>query len=75
MATGEAITVTFLVTQGSTAYYNSAVQVDGSSVTPKWQGGTAPTAGNASSIDAYTYTIIKTGSATFTVLAAQTKFA
>ena len=75
MATGESITATFLVTQGSTAYYNSAVQVDGSSVTPKWQGGTAPTAGNASSIDAYTYTIIKTGSATFTVLAAQTKFA
>ena len=75
MATGESITATFLVTQGSTAYYNSAVQVDGSSVTPKWQGGTAPTAGNASSIDAYTYTIIKTGSATFTVLAARTKFA
>lgn len=75
MATGEAITVTFLVTQGSTAYYNSAVQVDGSSVTPKWQGGTAPTAGNASSIDAYTYTIVKTGSAAFTVFASQTKFA
>ena len=75
MATGESLTVAFLVTQGSTAYYNSAVQVDGSSVTPKWQGGTAPTAGNASSIDAYTYTIIKTGSAAFTVFAAQTKFA
>jgi len=65
----------FLVTQGSTAYYNSAVQVDGASVTPKWQGGTAPTACNASSIDIYTYTIVKTGSATFTVFASQTKFA
>ena len=75
MATGESMSVTFLVTQGSTAYYNSAVQVDGSSVTPKWQGGTAPTSGNASSIDSYTYVIIKTGSAAFTVLAAQTKFA
>jgi hypothetical protein len=75
MSTGESISVTFLVTNGSTAYYNSAVQVDGSSVTPKWQGGTAPTSGNASSIDSYTYVIIKTGSATFTVLAAQTKFA
>jgi hypothetical protein len=51
------------------------VQVDGSSVTPKWQGGTAPTAGNASSIDTYSYTIIKTGSAAFTILASQTKFA
>jgi len=75
MATGESLSVTFLVTNGSTAYYNSAVQVDGSSVTPKWQGGTAPTSGNASSIDSYTYVIIKTGSAAFTVLAAQTKFA
>jgi hypothetical protein len=75
MATGESLSVTFLVTQGSTAYYNSAIQVDGSSVTPKWQGGTAPTTGNASSIDSYTYVILKTGSAAFTVLATQTKFA
>lgn len=74
MSTGESITVAFLVTQGSTAYYNSAVQVDGNAVTPKWQGGAAPTAGFASSIDAYTYTIVKTGSATFTVFAAQTQF-
>jgi hypothetical protein len=75
MATGESMSVTFLVTNGATAYYNSAVQVDGSSVTPKWQGGTAPSSGNASSIDSYTYVLIKTGTATFTVLAAQTKFA
>lgn len=75
MATGESMSVTFLVTNGATAYYNSAVQVDGSSVTPKWQGGTAPTSGNASSIDSYTYVIIKTGSAAFTVLASVTKFA
>lgn len=74
MSTGQMITVAFLVTQGATAYYNSAVQVDGSSVTPKWQGGTAPTAGNASSIDVYTYTIVKTGSAAFTVFASQTQF-
>jgi hypothetical protein len=75
MATGESLSATFLVTNGSTAYYNSAVQVDGSSVTPKWQGGTAPTSGNASSIDSYTYVIIKVGSASFTVLASVTKFA
>ena len=74
LATGESITVTFLVTQGATAYYNNAVQVDGSSVTPKYQGGTAWTAGNASAIDAYTYTIVKTGNAAFTVFAAQTQF-
>jgi hypothetical protein len=75
MATGESMSVTFLVTNGSTAYYNSAVTIDGNSVTPKWQGGTAPTTGNINSIDSYTYVIIKTGSAAFTVLAAQTKFA
>lgn len=75
MSTGESITAAFLVTQGSTAYYNSAVQVDGSSVTPKYQGGTAWSAGNASSIDAYVYTIVKTGSAAFTVFASQTRFA
>jgi hypothetical protein len=75
MSTGQSMTVAFLVTQGGTAYYNSAVQVDGSAVTPKWQGGTAPTAGNTSSVDSYVYTIIKTGSAAFTVFASQTKFA
>ena len=75
MSTGQSVTVTFLVTQGSTAYFNNVVQVDGSSVTPKYQGGTAWSAGNASSIDAYTYTIVKTGNAAFTVFAAQTRFA
>ena len=75
MSTGQSLSATFLVTQGSTAYYNSAVTIDGSSVTPKWQGGSAPTSGNASSVDNYTYVIFKTGSATFTVFATQTKFA
>jgi hypothetical protein len=75
MSTGQSVTVAFLVTQGSTAYYNSVVQVDGSTVTPKYQGGTAYAAGNASSIDVYMYTIIKTGSAAFTVFTSQTKFA
>jgi len=74
LSTGQSITAVFLVTQGSTAYYNNVVQIDGVTVTPKYQGGTAWTAGNASGIDAYTYTIIKTASATYTVLAAQTQF-
>lgn len=75
MSTGQTITVVFAVTQGATAYFNSAVQVDGSAVTPRWQGGTAPTGGNANGIDVYSYTIIKTGNAAFTVLAAQVQFA
>jgi hypothetical protein len=75
MATGQSVTVTHLVTQGGTAYYNSAVTVDGTSVTPKWSGGSAPSAGNANSVDVYTYTIIKTGSGSFTVFASQTRYA
>lgn len=75
LATNDSITIAVLATQGSTAYYQSAMQIDGISVTPKWVGGTAPTAGNASSIDVYTFTIIKTASDTYTVLASQTKFA
>ena len=74
MSTGQSLTVVFLVSQGATAYYNSAVQIDGSSVTPKYQGGTAWSSGNASGIDAYSYTIVKTGSAAFTVFASQTQF-
>jgi len=75
MSTGESLSATFLVTNGGTAYYNSALEIDGSSVTPKWQGGSAPSSGNINSIDAYTYVIFKTGNAAFTVLASQTKFA
>jgi hypothetical protein len=75
LATGQSVTVAFLVTQGATAYYNSAVQVDGttSGVTTRWLGG-APTAGNASGIDSYRYLIIKVADATFTVLASVTQF-
>jgi hypothetical protein len=77
MAVGDSITVAFLVTNGGTARYNTAVQVDGTGtgVTTRWQGGAAPTAGNASSVDSYTYTVIKTNNATFAVFASQSQFA
>jgi len=75
MDAGESLTIAHIVKQGGTAYYNNAVQVDGSSVTPEYQGGSAPTEGNANSLDVYTYTVIKTGDATFTVLASLTQFA
>jgi hypothetical protein len=74
MSTGQSLSVVFMNTNGSTAYYLNAFTIDGTSVTPKWQGGSAPTSGNASAIDAYVFTIIKTASATYTVLASQTKF-
>jgi hypothetical protein len=75
MSTGTTVTIAFMATQGSTAYYASALTIDGVSVTPKWQGGITPTSGNPTGIDVYTYAIIKTASATYTVLATQTKFA
>jgi len=75
LSTGQSITVAHLVTQGATAYYNNVLQIDGATVTPKVQGGTAYTAGNANSVDIYTYTVIKTGSTAFTVFSSQTKFA
>lgn len=75
LATNDSITIAVLATQGGTAYYPSAHTIDGSAVTPKWAGGTAPTAGNASSVDVYVYTIVKTASATYTVFASQTRFA
>lgn len=74
MSNGQSISIAFLVTQGATAYFSNAINIDGTSVTPKWQGGSAPTAGNASGIDSYVYTIVKTANATYTVLASLTQF-
>ena len=74
MAIGDSVTTVFIATQGATPYYPNAFKIDGVSVTPKWQGGTAPTAGNASGLDAYTCSLIKTANATYTVLCAATQY-
>ena len=71
LAVGDSFSGSFLVTNGGTAYYQSAFTIDGTSVTPKYSGGTAPSAGNASAIDIYTFTIVKTAATpTYTVFAA-----
>lgn len=78
LANANTITCTFMATQGATAYYNSAIQVDGTGtgVTTKWQTGTAPTSGNTNSVDVYNYVVTKTSATpTYTVLASVTKFA
>lgn len=75
LGTNKSLTVVFLVTNGVTAYYPTAFTVDGSAVTPKWLSGTTPSGGNASSIDSYSFTIIKTAAATYTILASQARFA
>jgi hypothetical protein len=74
MLTGECATFAIIIQNGATAYWPSVFKIDGNTVTPKWQGGTAPTGGNASSNDIYVYNIIKTGANAFTVFASQTKF-
>jgi len=75
LSVGQSVTITFLVQQGTTAYYPTGHQIDGTAVTPRWAGGTAPAAGNTSSIDVYTYTIMKTAATpSYTVFASQTKW-
>jgi hypothetical protein len=75
MSTGQSTCVAVFLTNGATPYYISNVTVDGSAVTPKYQGGISLTAGNPNSVDVYTYNIIKTANVTFSVFASQTKFA
>lgn len=62
-------------TGAGTGSYPSVIQVDGTTVTPVWQGGTAPTGGNANSYDAYTFEFLKTAANTWIVFASQTKYA
>jgi hypothetical protein len=75
MEDNQSVTITFFATQGSTGYYANVFTIDSSSVTPLWQGGSAPSAGNADSVDVYVLNITKTASATYTILGSQTQFA
>ena len=76
MNTGDSLTIAYLASQlSANTFYQSEMQVDGNSVTPKWQGGSAPSAGNATSIDVYSFTILKTAENTYTVLGSQTQYA
>ncbi len=75
LAVGKSATVVLLANQGVTPYYPTAFTVDGTSVTPRWLGGAAPTAGNASSTDVYSFTIIKTAASTYTIIASQARYA
>jgi hypothetical protein len=75
LAIGQSATIALLVTNTASAFYPNAFTIDSVSVTPKWQGGSAITAGNINAVDLYSITVIKTAASTYTVLAAQTKFA
>jgi hypothetical protein len=75
MAVGQTATMVLMVTNGSTPYYPNVIQIDGTTITPLYQGGVTITAGNASSVDAYTITIVKTAANTYISFVSQTKFA
>lgn len=73
---GNTVSMAVLVTNGANAFRVSRVLVDGqsSNVTVRWSGGVAPTSGNASNIDVYSFNVIKTSSNSYTVLASQSNF-
>jgi hypothetical protein len=82
MSTNQTITLSAMTTQGSTPYYCTEIKIDGASQSVWngstgsvfWQGGSAPSAGNASGLDVYSISITKTASATYTILASLAKF-
>lgn len=74
MSAGQSIACVFLSTQGSTAYKPSSFQIDSTPISIRWVSGFAPTFGNPSSIDGYSFTIIKTSNNVFTVLGGAVQF-
>jgi hypothetical protein len=77
VAVGESVSGALLFTNGANTFYPTTYQIDGTAITPRWQANTVPSSGNASSIDIYTFTIIKTAAGsppTYTMLAGQTQF-
>ena len=67
LAVGDAITVN-VITTAAAAGYAAEWQIDGIAVTETWVGGSAPSAGGASGTDTYSMNIIKTASATYTII-------
>ena len=76
VAIGNSTSMAVLVTNGAAPKYVSAVQVDGTvaNVTTKWAGGAAPTSGNASNVDIYSFSVIKTATLTYSIFASQNQF-
>jgi hypothetical protein len=75
MAIGQTATMVLMVTNGATPYYPNVIQIDGTTITPLYQGGLTITAGNANSVDIYTITVVKIAANTYISFVSQTKFA
>jgi hypothetical protein len=74
LAVGKFIEINFCVANGATPFFQTALQIDGVAVTPQWDGGAAPTSGDANSTDVYTYKILKTANAVYSVFASVKQF-
>jgi hypothetical protein len=74
LAIGQSLTVVHIVVNGGTPHYNTTVQIDGVTQSVRWQGGAPPGGGNANAADIYSYAIVKTGNAQYSVFAAQVIF-
>ena len=72
MSIGQSIVVTLITTANASAY-SANITIDGSAVTENWIGGSAPSDGGSSGVDIHSFTIIKTASATFTVIGNHSK--
>lgn len=74
LVSNQSITCTYLNTNGSTGYYANVIQIDGTTITPKWILNGIPTSGTTNGIDSYTFNILKTASGTYTVLGSKVGF-
>ena len=70
MAIGDTIAVN-IITTAAAAGYGTTIKIDNAAIgsaAVRWVGGSAPSAGGSSGLDMYSYQIIKTANATFTVI-------
>ena len=70
---GQSFTLVFIVQQTATPYYMTTFQIDGVTTTVRWNG-VAPSSGTVNGIDAYSFSILKTAAATYTVVGAMTRY-
>ena len=67
MGVGDVVAVTIITTANASAY-SANITIDGSAVTERWVGGSAPDAGGSAGVDIHAFTIIKTAANTYTVI-------
>ena len=74
LTTGQSVTAVIFLPNGPSNFLVTNVYIDNTTVSVAYQGNAAPALGNSNSIDIYSFTILKTASATYKVFASQTQF-